>query len=323
MRILVVGATGAVGKRLLPLLVTRGHQVVGTTRTPEKVDGVRRVGAAGMLLDALDADAVMRVVSEAQPEVVVHQGTALTGALDPRRFQQAFIPTNRLRDEGTRHLVSAAQRAGARIVAQSFAGWPYAREGGPVKTEEDPLDPDPPAAFAPVLEAIRSLEQQVTQANGIVLRYGGFYGPGTSLSRDGEHARMLVKRAFPLIGPGSGIWSFVHIDDAAEATALAIERGTPGIYNITDDQPARVAEWLPYAAQVLGAKPPLRVPRWLGRVLAGAHIDVLMNESRGASNAKAKARLHWTPKHPSWRRGFGVELGSGGAQYFEAPNVAQ
>ena len=308
MRIFIAGASGAIGRRLVPELIRRGHDVVGTTRTAAKVKDLEQLGAAGVVLDALDADMVMAAVERARPDVVVHQATALTGALDPRHFEKAFIPTNRLRSEGTRHLIAAAQRVGARVVAQSFAGWPYAREGGPVKTEDDPLDSTPPAAFRPILDAIRALETAVPAADGIVLRYGGFYGPGTSLDAGGEHAEMLRRRRFPMIGPGTGIWSFVHIDDVAAATALAIESHHHGIYNIVDDDPAPVAEWLPCAADLLGAKPPLRLPRWLGRLVAGEHVDVLMNEIRGASNAKAKAQFGWRPKYPTWRQGFRAVL---------------
>jgi nucleoside-diphosphate-sugar epimerase len=290
------------------MLRGRGHEVAGTTRSPSKRETLERLGAEAIVLDVLDRDAVARAVRAARPDVIVHQATALTGALDPRRFETLFVPTNRLRSEGTAHLVAAATDVGARIVAQSFAGWPYAREGGPTKSEDDPLDPAPPGAFRAVLDAIRSLETQVTHARGIVLRYAGFYGPGTSLSAHGEHAHMLRKRQFPLIGPGTGIWSFVHIDDVAEATAIAIERGEPGIYNIADDDPAPVSQWLPYAARLVGAKPPYHLPRWLGRMVAGRPIDILMNEIRGANNAKAKQRLGWTLKYPTWREGFRVTL---------------
>jgi 2-alkyl-3-oxoalkanoate reductase len=307
MRILVAGA---VGRQLIPELVRRGHDVIGTTRTQAKLRAIEQAGAAAIILDALDSAAVLEVVSAIRPEVVVHQATALAGALDPRRFKQAFIPTNRLRDQGTRNLVDAARHSGARVVAQSYAGWPYAREGGPVKTEEDPLDPRPPAAFRGVLDALRSLEATVLDANGIVLRYGGFYGPGTSIAFDGEHAELLRRRRFPLIGAGTGVWSFVHVGDVATATALAIERGRPGIFNIVDDDPAPVAEWLPYAARLLGAQPPWRLPRWLGRLIAGEHVDVLMNEVRGASNAKAKAQLAWHLQYPTWRDGFRAALAS-------------
>ena len=304
MRILVAGATGAVGKRLVPELSGRGHDVIGTTRTDAKLGMLHTLGARGVVLDTLDREAVLRVIAETRPDVVVHQATALTGALDPRQFERSFVPTNRLRSEGTRYLVEAARQIGSRVVAQSFAGWPYARTGGMVKTEEDPLDGDPPRAFRPILDAIRTLETTVLAANGIVLRYGAFYGPGTSIDVSGESAELLRQRRFPMIGPGTGVWSFVHIDDVAAATALAIERGRSGIYNIVDDAPARVAEWLPFAADLLGAKQPLRLPRWLGRLIAGEHVDLLMNEVRGASNAKAKAQLAWEPKYPTWRDGF-------------------
>jgi nucleoside-diphosphate-sugar epimerase len=225
-----------------------------------------------------------------------------------RNFDRAFEQTNRLRTQGTDNLLAAAREASVRrFVAQSYAGWPFARRGGPVKTEDDPLDPEPPEAMRRTLEAIRHLEDAVTGADwteGIVLRYGGFYGPGTSMSAGGEHVEALRKRRFPIVGGGGGVWSFVHIEDAADATVAAIERGRRGIYNIVDDEPAPVAQWLPAAASAFGARPPLRVPRSLGRLLAGEPVTVMMTEVRGASNAKAKRELGWQPRHPSWREGF-------------------
>jgi nucleoside-diphosphate-sugar epimerase len=309
MKVLVAGATGALGKQLVPLLIARGHEVAGMTRTPAKADALRALGATPLVADALDADAVGEALAQAQPEVVVHQLTALSGSLDMRHFDRDFAQTNRLRTEGTDHLLAAARAAGARrFVAQSYAGWPYARTGGAVKTEDDPLDPDPVPAMRETLAAIRHLEAAVTSADGIeglVLRYGGFYGPGTSLgAQGGEHAEVIRSRRFPIVGNGRGVWSFVHIADAAEATALAVERGRPGIYNIVDDEPAPVREWLPAMAAALGAKPPRRVPRTVGRLVAGAAAAVMMTEVRGASNAKAKAELGWEPRHPSWRTGF-------------------
>jgi nucleoside-diphosphate-sugar epimerase len=308
MRIFVAGATGALGKRLVPLLVSHGHEVTGMTRANAEL--VRNLGARPALADGLDAEAVGRAVGEARPEVVVHQMTALTDIGDMRHIERDFAQTNRLRTEGTDHLLSAARAAGARrFVAQSFAGWPYARTGGPVKTEEDPLDPDPPAAFRTTLAAFRHLEDTVTTADGIegvVLRYGGFYGPGTSLSADpgATHAQLIRKRRFPLVGAGTGVWSFAHIDDVATATAAAIERGAPGIYNVVDDEPAAVRDWMPALASALGAKPPFRVPAWLGRIAAGEAAVVMMNDIRGASNAKAKRELGWELRWPSWREGF-------------------
>ena len=252
MKVFVAGATGALGKQLVPRLVAGGHEVVGMTRSEERADLVRELGAQPVVADALDPDAVGAAVSAARPDVIVHQLTALSGSLDLRHFDRAFAQTNRLRTEGTDILLSAARAAGTRrFVAQSFAGWPAERTGGPVKTEDDPLDPDPPAAVRPTLEAILYLERAVTGAapiEGLALRYGGFYGPGTSLELDppaGEHVEAIRGRKFPIVGGGGGVWSFVHIEDAAEATAIAVERGAPGIYNVVDDHPSAVRDWLP------------------------------------------------------------------------------
>ena len=308
MRIFVAGATGAVGKRLVPLLVANGHDVVGTTRSTRKVDHIRALGAEPAVLDVLDAEAVGRAVSEAAPDVVVHQATALSGLTNMRNLDEAFAETNRLRTVGTDNLLAAARAAGARrFVAQSFAGWPYAKEGSAVKDEEAPLDPSPPASAAETMTAIRHLEETVVGAEGIegiALRYGGFYGPGTSLFEGGEHLAAVGKRAFPVVGNGAGLWSFVHIDDVAAATLAAIERGRRGLYNIVDDEPAQTSEWLPYLAKVLGAKPPRHVPEWLGRLVAGEQLVSMMTEGRGASNAKAKRELGWKLIHPTWREGF-------------------
>jgi nucleoside-diphosphate-sugar epimerase len=258
--------------------------------------------------DALDPEDVARVVAEAQPEAIVHQLTALAGSLDMRHFDRDFAMTNRLRTEGLDHLLAAGRAVGVRrFVAQSYAGWPFARNGGPVKSEDDPLDPTPADAMRATLDAIRYLERAVTSADwteGVVLRYGGFYGPGTSVAPDGEHVELIRKRRFPVVGDGGGVWSFIHIEDAAEATVAAVERGTRGIYNIVDDEPAAVAEWLPALALAMGARPPLRVPRWLGRLLAGEAATVMMTDVRGASNTKAKRELGWRPSHASWREGF-------------------
>ena len=315
MRIFVAGASGALGKQLVPRLVAGGHEVVGMTRSERGAELVRGMGARAAIADALEPESVGRAVSEAGPEAIVHQLTALSGSLDPRHFDRDFAATNRLRTEGTDHLLAAARAAGVRrFVAQSYAGWPYARSGGPVKSEEDPLDPDPPEAFRRALDAIRHLERAVSgceRVEGIVLRYGGFYGPGTSLSLDpvGEHVEAIRKRRFPIVGDGAGVWSFVHIADAAEATVAAVERGGAGILNVVDDDPAAVRAWLPYAAETFGAKPPRRVPRWLGRLLAGEAATVMMTEVRGASNERAKRMLGWQPRFASWRRGFAEGLG--------------
>jgi 2-alkyl-3-oxoalkanoate reductase len=312
MRIFVAGATGVLGRRLLPLLVGGGHQVTAMTRTAGKAAGLRQAGAEPVVADALDRDAVAAAVVAARPEVVVHQLTDLAGTTSFRRFDREFAATNRLRTEGTDHLVAAARSAGARrLVAQSFAGWPFARVGGPVKTEDDPLDPDPPAQLRRTLAAIRHLEAAVLGAEGlegVVLRYGGFYGPGTSAGEGGFMLDDLRRRRFPMVGAGTGVWSFVHIDDAAAATAAAVERGAPGIYQIVDDEPAPVSAWLPVLAAAAGAGPPRRVPAWVARLLAGEHAVVLMTEVRGASNAKARRELGWRPAHPSWREGFKAAL---------------
>ncbi|MBX5469898.1 MAG: NAD(P)-dependent oxidoreductase [Thermoleophilaceae bacterium] len=308
MRVFVAGATGALGRRLVPKLVERGHEVVGMTRSSSKARLVRELGAEPVVADALERDAVMRAVLGAEPEVVVHELTSLSGGIDLRRPDRAFEATNRLRVEGTDHLLAAAVAAGARrLVAQSYAGWPFERRGGWVKTEDDPLDPDPPKVVREAIEAIRHVETVVPAAQGIeglVLRYGGFYGPGTSLAPGGEHLELVRRRKFPIVGDGAGVWSMIHIDDAAEATAIAVERGAPGIYNIVDDDPAPVREWLPRLAEVLGAKPPRRLPTWLGRIVAGEAVVTMMTEIRGASNQKAKRELGWHPRHPSWREGF-------------------
>jgi nucleoside-diphosphate-sugar epimerase len=305
MRIFLAGASGALGTQLLPQLVAAGHQVTATTRSAAKAGALRDAGAEPVVLDALDRDAVVAAVTAARPDAVVHQLTALTDLSNLRNFDKAFAETNRLRTEATEHLLAGARAAGAgRFVAQSYAGWPCARTGGPIKTEDDPYDPDPPRDQRESLAAIRTLEALVTEAGGIVLRYGGFYGPGTSVAPGGEQVEMVRKRRFPVVGDGGGIWSFVHIADAADATLAAIERGAPGIYNIVDDDPAPMREWLPVFAQAVGAKPPRRIPRWLGKLAAGDAITTMATESRGASNAKAKRELGWTPAHPSWRQGF-------------------
>ena len=313
MRIFVAGATGALGRRLVPMLVAGGHQVSGTTRTPEKADDLRELGAEPVVVDALDRAAVHDAVAAAKPDVVVHQLTALNVKFDLRKFDQVFAMTNRLRTEGTDILLAAAQAAGVRrFVAQSFTGWPNARTGGPVKTEEDPLDPDPYPASRQSLAAIRHVETVVPAARGIegvVLRYGGFYGPGNAVGKGGEIYEMVRNRRLPVVGDGGGIWSVIHIDDAASATVAAIERGEPGLYNVVDDEPAPVREWLPYLARVIGAKPPMRVPAWLVRPLLGGYGVAMMTEIRGSSNAKAKRELGWTPRYASWREGFRTGLG--------------
>ena len=304
MRIFVAGAAGAMGQHLLPQLMERGYQVTASTRSPAKAERLRSLGAEPAVVDGLDAAAVGEAVARAEPEVVIHQMTALSGAADLRRFDRMFAVTNQLRTVGTDHLLAAAKAAGARrFIAQSYTGWPNIREGGQVKTEEDPLDPSPPSAQRESLAAIRHLERVVTGAaelDGVVLRYGAFYGPGAS----GEMAALVRQRKFPIIGDGAGVWSFVHISDAAAATVCALDHGAPGLYNVVDDEPAPVTEWLPYLALAAGAKPPYRVPRWIGRLAAGETGVSMMTQIRGSSNAKAKRELGWRLAWPSWRQGF-------------------
>ncbi len=308
MKVFLAGGTGAVGRQLVPELVERGHTVVATTRSPDKIGALRALGAEGVVMDGLDPASVRRAVIAAAPDVVVHQMTSLSGARDLRRFDDAFEYSNRLRTEGTDSLLAAAREAGAgRFVAQSFTGWPNERRGGPVKSEEDPLDPDPPRSMRRTLAAIRHVEETVggiREPEGIVLRYGFFYGPGTAVSAGGEIPEAVRRRRLPLVGGGRGVWSFVHVDDVAWATARAVEGAPPGLYNVVDDEPAEVRVWLPELARILGAPPPRRVPAWLARPLAGEAMVAMMTAARGSSNAKAKRVLGWTPLHPSWREGF-------------------
>jgi nucleoside-diphosphate-sugar epimerase len=298
LRVFVAGATGTLGRRLVPQLVARGHHVTGTTRS--RADELRALGAEPAIVDPLDAAALRDAVVRAEPEVVVHQLTALTGLGMMRNFDKAFAVTNQLRTQGTDNLIAGARAAGARrLVWQSYGGWPYARDDGALKTEENPLDPDPPADARESLAAIRYLEHAVLESDleGVVLRYGGFYGPGTSIDDDGEHAELIRKRRFPLGGDGKGVWSFVHIDDAAAATVAAIEGTATGVFNIAGDDPLTTAEWLPALARRLGAPPPRHLPGWLVRVAGGAQAHSMMTRQRGASNAKAKRELGWQPEH--------------------------
>jgi nucleoside-diphosphate-sugar epimerase len=308
MRVFVAGATGAVGKRLVPLLIEQGHDVVGMTRSAEKAEWLRKLGAEAAVADGLDPAAVQEAVERAEPEAVIHQMTALTGAKSFRRFDHEFAGANRLRTEGTDHLLAASRAAGVRrFVAQSYGNWNYERTGTQPKTEEDPLDPNPPKNQRRSIEAIRYVEDTVTGADGIegiALRYGNFYGPGTGFARDGDLVEMVRKRRLPIVGDGAGVWSFAHMDDVAAATAAALERGAPGIYNVVDDEPAPVAEWLPALAEAVGAKPPRHVPVWVGRVATGEVGVSMMTQIRGASNAKAKRELGWEPRWGSWRQGF-------------------
>ncbi len=302
MKVLVAGATGALGTQLVPQLAAAGHDVIGMTRSPAKSDMLLALGARPVLADALDPDAVTRAVAEAEPEVSAHQLTALSGDMDLKHPDRFFAMTNRLRTEGTDHLLAAGRAVGIRrFVAQSNAcPGTYARTGGPVKTEDDPLDPDPPAKLRPSFAAIRYLEDAVTGidwAEGLVLRYGGFYGPGTSLSADpeAETTKGIRKRQFPIIGDGGGIWSFLHIEDAAAATVAALDNGGPGIYNVVDDEPAPVREWLPFLAEQLGARKPMRVPRFVGRLLAGEAVTMMMTEIRARRTPRARASSAGSP----------------------------
>jgi nucleoside-diphosphate-sugar epimerase len=308
MRIFVAGATGAVGRALVPALVAAGHSVTGMTRSPEKAGAIRRAGAEPVVADGLNARAVRAAVISARPDVIIDEMTDLATVTDLRHFDRAFANTNRLRTEGTDHLLAAAHEADVkRFIAQSFCGWSFSRESDAVKTETDALDPEPPRELARTLDALRYLEQIVTKSihlEGIVLRYGSFYGPDT-----GMFSRAMIEelrhRRVPLIGNGAGRWSFVHVEDAASATVAAIEHGKPGqIYNIVDDEPAPVSEWLPALAGILGAKPPFHIPAWVGRLLAGEHMVSMMTQVRAGSNVKAKQELGWQLAHPSWRQGF-------------------
>lgn len=316
MKVLVAGATGAIGKRLVPQLVARGDEVIALTHSPNHAASLRAAGAEPVVADALDRSAVMHALLQAAPEVVVHELTALAGARNYRRFDDEFALTNRLRIQGTDYLLAAARAVGARrFIAQSFGNWNYARTGsGSVpKTEDDPLDPHPPRNQQQTLQAIRYLEQAVLNAEGIegvALRYGNLYGPGTGFAADGgEIVAMVRKRAFPIVGDGGGVWSFIHVDDAASATIAAMLQGAPGVYNIADDEPAPVRVWLPELALTIGAKPPLHIPTWLGRLMVGEVGVSLMTQIRGASNAKAKRELGWKPCYSTWRQGFRTGLG--------------
>jgi nucleoside-diphosphate-sugar epimerase len=309
MKILIAGASGAIGRQLVPKLVTGGHEVAGTTRTPEKKSLLREMGATPLLVDVLDPEAVAQAVAAFEPEVIVHEATALS-SVNMRQFERSFALTNRLRTEGTDHLLAAGRAVRVRkFVAQSFAGWPFARTGSRIKTEDDPLDPNPIPSMRSTLDALRHLERAVIGAawtEGIALRYGGLYGPGTSLDVDGGDMTEAIRRGFfPIIGSGEGMFSFVHVEDAADATVAAIERGARGVYHVVDDEPAPVREWLPVVAAALGAKRPRRMPRWLARLIAGETVVTMSTEARGASNERARRCLGWAPRHASWRESLG------------------
>jgi 2-alkyl-3-oxoalkanoate reductase len=312
MKVFVAGGTGVVGKRFVPLLVKSGYEVVATTRSADRVGWLRGVGAEPVVIDGLRDDAVKEAVLRSEPEVVIHQMSGLSGARDFKRFDAEFAATNRLRTQGTDHLLAGAKAAGvARFIAQSFGNWNYERTGSGPKTEQDPLDPDPPANQRRSLEAIQYLEAAVMGVEGlegIALRYGNFYGPGTGFALDGDLVALVRKRRLPIVGNGAGVWSFTHMDDVATATIAAIERGGPGIYNIADDEPAPVAVWLPELARAVGAKPPRHVPVWVGRLVVGEVGVSMMTQIRGASNVKAKRELGWAPRYASWREGFRTGL---------------
>jgi 2-alkyl-3-oxoalkanoate reductase len=311
MRVLVAGASGVVGRSLLPVLVKAGYTVFGMNRSADKRGQVEAMGAEHITADALDRQAVIGAVARVRPDIVIHQLTAIPKEINLRKFDQQFALTNRLRTEGTANLLEAALAAGARkFIAQSYAGWPYARVGGPVKTEDDPLDPNPPEVFRTGLAAIRYLETTVPQAKGIegvVLRYGSFYGPGTSGAWMLDQIR---KHRLPIVGSGGAVWSFIHMDDVASATRAALENAKPGIYNIADDDPAPVFVWIPELAKIVGAKPPMHVPVWIARFMVGEAGVIMMTEARGSSNQKAKSTLGWTPRWKSWREGFRNEAES-------------
>jgi 2-alkyl-3-oxoalkanoate reductase len=300
MRVFVAGASGAIGTRLVPQLIDRGHEVIGTSRSSRNLEYVRALGAEPVVVDLLDAQALRKAVLEAAPDAIVHQATAFAEARFSKHLDSTFAETNRLRREGTDALLAAAREAGVRrFVAQSYANLRYAREGGPVKTEDDPLDAAPPEGMTETAAAMTYLDQAVTKAGGIALRYGSFYGAGN----DGL-VIPVRKRQFPIVADGGGVSSFVHLDDAASATVLAVEHDGPAIYNVVDNVPAPVRDWLPVLAEALGAKPPRHFRVWLARVFAGEAGVVLGTDARGASNARAKRELGWTLQYPSWRQGF-------------------
>jgi len=305
MHVYIAGGTGAIGQRLVPQLVARGHRVTSTTRDARKIELIEWMGAEAVVGDALDSAAVGESVAKAEPDAVVHQLSALCGKLDVKHFDRSFAMTNRLRTEGLDHLIAAAQASGVpHVVTQSYTGWPNIRSGSWVKDEEDPLDPEPPRAQRETLDGIRYLEDATQKVDGTVLRYGGFYG-------DASNAMVPVirKRQFPLAGGGTGYTSFVHLDDAASATVLALEKGTRGVFNIVDDEPAPASEWLPYLAECVGAKPPMRLPLWVARLAGGEVAVSMLTRTRGSSNARAKRELGWELRWPSWRQGFKDGLG--------------
>jgi nucleoside-diphosphate-sugar epimerase len=312
MKVFLAGATGVIGRRLIPMLIEAGHEVTGMTRSEAKAGALRASGVEPVVCDVFDAEALRAAVVAAGPEAVIHELTDLPPNIDPRKMEEQAAGNDRIRTEGTRNLVAAAVAAGARrMVAQSIA-FAYAPVGGPVKDEGDPLFEDAPWPWSRSVEALQELEGLVTSTegiDGIVLRYGFFYGPGSAYAGDGYIAREVRRRRFPLVGSAGGVFSYIHVEDAAAATLAAVERGRPGIYNVVDDDPAPAREWLPYYAEALGAKKPFRVPKLLARLVAGAYTTQMATELRGASNERAKHELGWTPRYPSWRQGFREALG--------------
>ncbi|HEY2402905.1 MAG TPA: NAD(P)-dependent oxidoreductase [Steroidobacteraceae bacterium] len=314
MRVLVAGATGAIGAALIPELLRRGHEVFGSTRNLSKAAAITSMGAQPVGMNGLDQAEVLSAVRKVKPDAIVHQMTSLAGAQNLKHFDTEFEQTNQLRTLGTDYLIAAARRSGTRhLVVQSFTGWPNARDGGPIKTETDPLDATPPAAMSRTLAAIRKLEQTVlaiTDMHAVVLRYGALYGPGTQISAGGDVVEMVRRRRLPVVGEGGGVWSFIHVADVAIATAQAVEGRPSGLYNIVDDEPAAVRVWLPELAVILGAKAPRRVPSWIARFLIGEPGVSMMTSIRGSANEKAKRLLGWAPVNRSWREGFRRELGN-------------
>lgn len=308
MRVFLAGATGAIGRRLVPMLLEEGHQVTGMTRSAEKADAVQASGAEPAVCDALDRQALTDAVRSARPDAVVHQLTAIPQRIDPRKIERDFALTDRLRTEGTHNLLAAARAAEvSRIVAQSVAFVYEPTDAGSVHGEDDPLYRDAPPAFERTLGAVKELERAIAAADGTVLRYGYFYGSGTAISSEGSFAAQARRRQLPVVGGGTGVWPFIHIDDAARATVAALA-GPAGVYNIVDDDPAPVSDWIPSFCHAVGAPKPLRVPAWLARLAAGSYGVLTMTSAEGASNARAKQQLGWTPRYPSWREGFRTAL---------------
>jgi 2-alkyl-3-oxoalkanoate reductase len=310
--VLVAGATGAIGRPLLRMLRERGHETLGTTRSEANADALRELGAEPVICDALDREPLRHAVHTAAPDAIVNQLTDLSAPLNPRKYAQWLEPTNRLRIEGTRNLAEAAIEARTRLLVSQSVAFAYRWDGDGTKTEDDPLFDNAPGGFDRAVAAVRELERRTLETpglDGIVLRYGYFYGPGTPYARDGQFAEMTRKRQFPIVGRGTARFSFVHIEDAAAATLAALERGQPGVYNVVDDEPAELREWLPAYAEALGAKPPRRVPHWLARLVTNRFMADSSLELRGASNAKAKRELGWQPRRSSWREGFRDTLG--------------